>query len=73
MGDLVLLQDEVNPVMQKLRTSGFEITAVHNHLLNENPRVMYMHYMGQASAKELAEWLRAALVTMPIHCSGAKT
>jgi Domain of Unknown Function (DUF1259) len=61
MGDLVLLQDEVNPVMQKLRTSGFEITAVHNHLLDENPRVMYMHYMGQGSAKEVAESLRAAL------------
>jgi hypothetical protein len=46
MGDLVLLQDEVNPVMKKLRDAGFEITAIHNHLLNETPRVMYMHYMG---------------------------
>src|SRR6185437_609320 len=39
MGDLVLLQTEVNPVMEKLRASGFEITAVHNHLLGETPRV----------------------------------
>jgi hypothetical protein len=61
MGDLVLLQDEVNPVMKKLRDAGFEITAVHNHLLDENPRVMYMHYMGEGNAKQLATSLYAAL------------
>src|SRR5262249_42807114 len=41
MGDLVLLPSEVNLVMRKLRDAGFDITAVHNHLLDENPRVMY--------------------------------
>jgi Domain of Unknown Function (DUF1259) len=61
MGDLVLLQDEVNPVMKKLRDAGFEITAVHNHLLDENPRVMYMHYMGEGNAKQLATSLHDAL------------
>lgn len=61
MGDLVLLEDEVNPVMKKLRAAGFEITAVHNHLLNENPGVLYMHYMGQGDAKQLAASLHAAL------------
>jgi hypothetical protein len=61
MGDLVLLQDELNPVMEKLRAAGFEIMAVHNHLLEETPRVMYLHYMGQGSAAMLAESLRAAL------------
>lgn len=61
MGDLVLLQDEINPVMQKLRAAGFEITAVHNHLLDEAPRVMYMHYMGRGPATQLATSLRAAL------------
>jgi biotin operon repressor len=61
MGDLVLLEDEVNPVMEKLRASGFEISAVHNHLLYETPRVMYMHYMGHGSASELAASLRGAL------------
>lgn len=61
MGDLVLLQDEVNPVMKKLRASGFEITAVHNHLLDETPRVMYMHYMGEGNAKQLATSLHDAL------------
>ena len=53
MGDLVLLQDELDPVMAKLRSSGFEITAVHNHLLEESPRVIYMHYMGHGAAAEL--------------------
>ena len=61
MGDLVLLQDEVNPVMKKLRAAGFEITAVHNHLLDESPRLMYMHYMGHGPAEQIASSLRAAL------------
>lgn len=61
MGDLVLLEDEVNPVMAKLRASGFEITAVHNHVINETPRVLYMHYLGHGKAMDLAKSLRAAL------------
>src|SRR5262249_5444087 len=46
MGDLVLLQSEVGPVVEKLQAGGFEIMAIHNHLIDENPRVMYVHYMG---------------------------
>ncbi|HKW64394.1 MAG TPA: DUF1259 domain-containing protein [Candidatus Acidoferrum sp.] len=61
MGDLVLLDSEVNPVMEKLRSAGFEITAVHNHLLGETPHVMYMHYMGHGRASQIAESLHAAL------------
>src|SRR5579859_5894532 len=61
MGDLVLLQDEVNPVMEKLRAAGFEIMAVHNHLLDEFPRLMYMHYMGHGPAAKIASSLRTAL------------
>lgn len=61
MGDLVLLETELNPVMSKLRGAGFEITAVHNHLLNETPEVLYMHYLGHGDATELAKSLRAAL------------
>jgi len=48
MGDLVLLEEEPNPVMAKLRSSGFEIAAVHNHLMEETPHVLYMHYMGHS-------------------------
>jgi Domain of Unknown Function (DUF1259) len=61
MGDLVLLEDELNPVMEKLRSVGFEISAVHNHLVGETPRVVYMHYMGHGAASQLATSLRAAL------------
>ena len=61
MGDLVLLEDEINPVMEKLRAAGFDITAVHNHLLGEAPHVLYMHYMGQGPADKLANSLQAAL------------
>ena len=55
MGDLVLLENELTPVMKKLRAAGFDITAVHNHVLNETPRVIYMHYMGHGKAVELAK------------------
>jgi hypothetical protein len=61
MGDLVLLEDELNPVMEKLRSAGFEISAVHNHLIEETPQVVYMHYMGHGAAPQLAASLRAAL------------
>lgn len=61
MGDLVLLEDELNPVMKSLRTAGFEITAVHNHLMKETPQLLYMHYSGHGRAVELAKSLRAGL------------
>jgi hypothetical protein len=61
MGDLVLLEEELNPVMAKLRSAGFEISAVHNHLMEESPKILYMHYMGHGPATQLATSLRAAL------------
>jgi hypothetical protein len=61
MGDLVLLPDEIDGVMRKLRSAGFEISAVHNHLDQETPQVMYMHYMGRGEATDLAKSLRSAL------------
>jgi len=61
MGDLVLLEDELNPVMEKLHSAGFEISAVHNHLIEETPHLVYMHYMGHGSATQLAASLKAAL------------
>src|SRR5215216_2698070 len=54
MGDLVLLETEINPVMQRLEQSGIEITAVHNHLLRSEPATMYMHVMGQGDPVKLA-------------------
>jgi hypothetical protein len=61
MGDLVLTQAEVGPVMMKLQQEGIEETALHNHLLNESPRVMYMHVGGHGDAVKLATALKAAL------------
>src|SRR5450755_3688813 len=61
MGDMVLLEDEVNPVIEKFRSAGFEISAVHNHLIEETPHVMYVHYMGHGAASQLATSLHAAL------------
>ena len=62
MGDLVLTDDEVPPVMQKLQEGRFEITALHNHLLNETPHIMYMHINGHGDALKLAQALHAALI-----------
>src|SRR5438067_13905364 len=61
MGDLVLLQEEVNPVMKKLIEQGMEVTAIHNHLLRAQPAVMYMHYQGHGDAGKLAAAVRSAL------------
>jgi hypothetical protein len=60
-GDLVLTEAELNPVISKLQDAGFSITALHNHLIEETPRVMYLHYWGQGSEATLAKALRTAL------------
>ena len=60
-GDLVLLESEVGPVLGKLRDGGIEQTALHNHLLHESPRVMYMHIAGRGTPATLATALHAAL------------
>jgi hypothetical protein len=54
MGDLVLAEDEVSPVMLALQENGLQITALHNHVLHETPRVMYMHIAGHGDAVKLA-------------------
>lgn len=61
MGDLVLSEAEVTPVLTKLQQGGIEQTAVHNHLIGENPRVIYMHVMGRGDAVKLAQALHDAL------------
>src|SRR5579864_6133994 len=55
MGDLVLLQTEVNPVMAKLLEGGLEVTAVHNHLLRAEPLTFYMHVGGHGDPVKMAE------------------
>ena len=60
-GDLALTETEVNPVVGKLRAEQIDVTAIHNHLLGESPRVMYVHFWGRGPASRLAASLKAAL------------
>src|SRR5215210_2624708 len=61
MGDLVLTQSEITPVMDKLQTMGVEQTALHNHLLHESPPVMYLHIHAQGDPVKIAQAVQAAL------------
>ena len=61
MGDLVLLQEEVNPVMSALLDNGLEVTALHNHFFWETPRIYYMHVHGHGKAADLAQRIKPAL------------
>jgi hypothetical protein len=61
MGDLVLTEGEVGPVMWSLQESGIDTTALHNHVVDESPRVMYMHISGRGDAVKLAEAIHRAL------------
>ena len=61
MGDIVLLETEINPVMARLLEGGIEITAVHNHLLRASPATFYMHIGGHGDAVQMAEAIRSAL------------
>jgi Domain of Unknown Function (DUF1259) len=65
MGDLVLTEDEVNPVMSALLENGLEVTALHNHFFWEQPRIFYMHVHGMGSAADLAQRLKPALALIP--------
>lgn len=61
MGDLVLLEDEVNPVMSALLENGIDVTALHNHFFFENPRMFYMHVHGHGKAADLARMVKPAV------------
>lgn len=61
MGDLVLTEAEVNPVMSALLDNGLDVTALHNHFFHEEPRIFYMHVHGSGAPADLARRLRPAL------------
>jgi hypothetical protein len=61
MGDLVLLEGEVNPVMSALLDNGLEVTAVHNHFFFESPRIFYMHVHGHGKPADLAKMAKPAV------------
>jgi hypothetical protein len=60
-GDFVLIEKEVNKVVQALRESGIEVTALHNHLLKEEPRLFFVHFWGIGPSTGLASGLKKAL------------
>ena len=66
MGDLVLTMDEVAPVMTKLAAGGIEVTALHNHMLDDQPHLYFMHFWANDDARKLAEGLKAALAQINI-------
>jgi hypothetical protein len=61
MGDLVLLHDELAPVLAKLQEGGVEQTAIHHHIIQESPRILYMHVHGHGDPRAIATTVRAAL------------
>ncbi|HZR46508.1 MAG TPA: DUF1259 domain-containing protein [Candidatus Manganitrophaceae bacterium] len=61
LGDIVLKEEEIKQVESKLKEKGIEITAIHNHLIGEKPKVIYMHFLGKGNAEQLAADLKEAL------------
>jgi hypothetical protein len=69
-GDFVLAANEVNPVIKALQASGIEITALHSHMLTEQPRMFFMHFWANDDAQKLVRGLRAALEKIDLKKSG---
>jgi hypothetical protein len=65
-GDFVLIAKEVNPVLKALRDHGIEVTAIHNHMLDDQPHLYFMHFWANDDARKLAEGLKAALAHINI-------
>ncbi|OCA83270.1 hypothetical protein A8F94_19415 [Bacillus sp. FJAT-27225] len=61
IGEMALLQEEVNPVIDQLRKGGLEITAIHNHMMHEKPRIMYLHVQGKGDMIRQANMLINAI------------
>lgn len=60
-GDFVVTAEEVNPMIRALRENGIEVTALHSHMLDEQPRLFFVHFWANDDAVKLAEGLQAAL------------
>ena len=61
IGELALLQEEVNPVLDELRKGKLEVTALHNHMMFEEPRIMYVHFQGIGDMEQQAKAIKAAI------------
>jgi hypothetical protein len=69
-GDIAMLEAEVNPVIKALRQNNLEVVALHNHMLGDNPRMVFLHYYGRGPATGLAQGFRAALDQLGKHKNG---
>ena len=66
-GDFAMLESELQGVLKALRKAGINIVAIHNHMTNENPRIMFLHFWGVGSTTELAKGLKSALDTQKLR------
>jgi hypothetical protein len=71
-GDFVLVASEVNPVLRALRENGIEVTALHNHMLDEQPRLFFMHFWANNDLNRLLHGLHAALGNIAVQQTGPK-
>ena len=62
-GDFAMLENEVQNVLKELRKSGINIVALHNHMIDENPRIVFLHFWGTGHAPDLAHGIKNALDT----------
>jgi hypothetical protein len=62
-GDFVMFEPEVQPVLKALRGAGINIVAIHQHMLEDSPRTVFLHYWGVGPTRDLAQGLKAALAT----------
>ncbi|WP_373233356.1 DUF1259 domain-containing protein [Cohnella sp.] len=61
MGELALLDEEVNPVIDGLRQGGLDVSALHNHMIGEKPRILYVHFQGMGDVSQLAQTIKGAI------------
>src|SRR5467141_133797 len=66
VGDFVMLENELQTVLKTLRGNGINIVAIHQHMIGENPRMMFLHYYGRGKALALAQAVKAAINTQPL-------
>ena len=60
-GDIAMLENEVNPVLKALRSNGLDVVAIHHHMINTKPMIIFLHYWGRGPAEKLATGFKAAV------------
>jgi hypothetical protein len=66
VGDFAVLENELEPVLKTLRRANINIVAIHQHMIGENPRMIFLHYYGRGKALDLAQGVKAAINTQPL-------